>query len=480
MYEPNVMEMIEYNDNLTTDGEITLDKFNIDKIKLTRNELKLKYYGFPENCKFRVNKDYLKILSNDDYKLFKAIYDYIGDIGKNLNLFELICRFGAFKCAKYLSDIKYQYININVALCVVGINDFTSGMTITNDINKINSDFSTGSTRAIVIPPEKYVYMSEWLILKYIDNITDFNNLFIMFVLTGKVHLLRLFSSYFNVTNDIASMFLKIVNDTELIKWIIDKMLEKGKINEENCDLILLKFDFELWKYLYEKQEYDHTFHKLIPLIAERTKTIDFAQFICNKLDVNDALYLNIYEVYNCYPCNEIVIEYMKMRGIKMNIVRPDCTFSLYCKPSRNGTLQNRYFSLQKLAKLYVDKIFTKENRWIYTREDITDEELDEIGEENEIFDFIKEFKWKRDNIYEIYIIIDEDGKDENNNQEDQEYISLNYKFCDKIVLSETISIDLWEENEESILLTWKNKIDNYHKNVDDIIKHIYTNAKIE
>ena len=484
MNEPNIINMI--NKNLfNIEDEITIENFNIDKIKLSKKELKIKYYGIKENNYFKINKQYLKIIIDDNNYLFKKIYKYLGDLDPTINLFEIMCRFNAIKCAKYLSNIKYPNININTCLGLVGYN--ISQTPIDTNINNINK-YNFLNYKAIVIPPEKYLYMSEWLIIKYIDNINDFNNLFIMFILTGKIHLLKMFSSisnifncidtkkiFFNITdnrkvyqreklyldkldinsnqiNTFDNIFLKKIEDTELIKWFIDKITEIDILSEENCDIILQKFNFQLWKYLYNIQEYDHKFHNLIQLIAENVDTIDFIDFICSKLDINDALYLNIYNIRNCYKCNEYVIKEMKERGFKINMIRPD-------------------FSIQKITKLYINKVFLIDKEGWFLDKDNNNNNDDNI-------------KLIKNNISVINILI----KPYNN-----PFIFFYYMYCDKIVIKKLIPlkaklsmlsqdkhIKYWEGNEESFLLLWKSEIDNYNTKVNDTIKYIYNFTNIQ
>jgi hypothetical protein len=456
--------------------KITLEKFNLDKIKLTREELKIKYYGYGNKNSYKINKEFLILLEEDDIDLFKKIYNFLGDPSPNLNLFDIACRFNSFYCVKFLVDKKYPKININTALGLVGLYSLNIDFTQNDLLSSLNLNEFKINNKTYNIKEEKYINLSEWLIFNFIDNITDFNNLFIIFVLTNKVHLLKIFSKMFSINNKIAKEFFQKIDNIETIKWFIDKVREKESISEENCDIILSKFNLELWDYLYNLQEYDHKFHKLFPIIAEKSKTIDFAKFICDKLDINDTLFLNVYNIRNCYNYDINVLNYMQERGVKFNIIRPN-------------------FSIKKLSKLYVEKYFTKEDNWKYTqlypytedndpyikreddninikREDDPYSKIDnDIEDDDQYMKRDREdFKWKNNN-FEIGLSIE---------QNDNPFVFFYYIYYDRMVIKKLTTLAMWQGNEEKFLLRWYKEVDNYNQCINNITNKIYENAGIK
>lgn len=446
-----MMNMIDKRISFTHEI-ITNDAFNKDKYYLPVEELKRKYYGYYENKVFRINKDYMKIIIDDNIELFKNMYKTIGNLHTTINLFDIVCRYNAIKCAKYLYSIKYPKIDINTVLGPIGL-------------CSLSHDFLSGKPNVVV--PEKYIELSNWLYDELSDEILDYDCLFIILILTGKSHLLYLFSDKFTVaTNKIINIFLNKIEDTKTIKWFIDVITKKEQLSEENCDLILRKFNIELWIYLYSIQEFDHKFHKLFPLIAERTDNIEFVKFICDKLEKNDTLYLNVYEARSCYICDENLLNYMRSRGLTINIVRANLV-------------------PYKAIKFYTDKYFNKSNGWkclkkIYDRlEDRLENRLEDNFEDIECFDEennldedfedIELYKWKNKEM-EIIITIEL-----HNSLPSVVYeYSFHERSCGKI----KIPYIQWNTNEDKILSKFRENINTYNNAVNDML--IYVNQYIE
>lgn len=452
-----MMNMIDKRISFTHEI-ITNEAFNYDKHYLPTEELKRKYYGYYENKVFRINKDFMKVIIDDNVELLKNMYKTMGDLHSTINLFDIVCRYNAIKCAKYLYSIKYPKIDINTVLGPIGL-------------CSLSHDFLSG--KPDVVSPEKYVELSTWLYNELSHEILDYDCLFIILILTGKSHLLYLFGDKFTVaTNKVINIFLKNIEDTGTIKWFIDIVTKKEPLSEENCDLILRKFNLELWTYLYDVQEFDHKFHKLFPLIAERTDNIEFVNFICDKLEKNDPLYLNNYEVISCYLCDENLLNYMRSKGIKINVIRPS---------SPN-------FPPYKTIKFYTDKYFNKSNGWkcLKKLDDKFEDNYDDIDcfdEENntsEDFEEIEVYKWKNGEM-EITIAIESDNQYDSDNPISniiRPNVVFEYSYYERSCGKIKVPYIQWHTNEDKVLSKFKEIIETYNNATNDMLT--YVNRYIE
>lgn len=424
---------------------ITLKAFNEDKLLMSREQLKEKYYGYYEDNIYKINKDFMKVITTDNIDLFSVMYNTMGDIDKKINLFDIICRYNAIKCAKFLHKVNYPKIHPEKVFGVIGLCSLTH-------------DFAKGMVT--IVPPEKYLELSKWF-LETFEMTHDYTSLFIVLVMSGKSDLLNIIGKDFiGINNNLLIIFIKKIYHTETLKWFISKVVEREQIHDVTVQLVLEKCDFKLWEHVYKLKEFDHMFHKLIPLIAERCVDKKFVDFICDKLDPNDTLYLNLYEIRNCFICNPEILLYMKSKGIKFKVVADD-------------------FSQNKRIKFYFDKYFNKYSNWFCVKIslDLTDDTM--IPQKLDIFDDENYCETDYEDI-DLYIWKSDDEKKQikicQTNDLDVPTLTCKYLYCSRRSIINTIPLEEWKENEDKYLKLFIQEINKHTESVDELVDFIYEN----
>jgi len=78
-----IMNIISNKKSITHEI-ISIKAFNEDKLLMSKQQLKEKYYGYYRNKFYNINKDFIKVITTDNVELFSLIYKTIGDIDKKL------------------------------------------------------------------------------------------------------------------------------------------------------------------------------------------------------------------------------------------------------------------------------------------------------------------------------------------------------------------------------------------------------------